>query len=121
MKYMNPKTTAFIFFSILAFSLKMVNAQDYESKIDSLLLNVFSDHNGPGAVFMVAKDGKTIYNKALGKANLELGIDLTSDNVFQLGSITKQFTAVAILILEEQMKLDVKDPISKYIPDYPYR
>ena len=94
-------------------------AQKFESKVDSLLLNVFKDKNGPGAVFMIAKNGKPIYQKAFGKANLELGVNLTTNNIFQLGSITKQFTAIAILILEEQGKIDTKQYISKYIPDYP--
>ena len=94
-------------------------AQNFESKADSLLLNIFKDKNGPGAVFMIAKNGKPIYQKAFGKANLELGVNLTTNNIFQLGSITKQFTAIAILILEEQGKIDTKQYISKYIPDYP--
>lgn len=50
---------------------------------------------------------------------MELNTDLNPESVFQLGSITKQFTAIAILILEEQGKLKVTDPVSKYVPDYP--
>jgi CubicO group peptidase (beta-lactamase class C family) len=57
--------------------------------------------------------------RKFGKSNLELNTDLNPENVFQLGSITKQFTAIAILILEEQGKLKVTDPVSKYVPDYP--
>jgi CubicO group peptidase (beta-lactamase class C family) len=49
-------------------------------------------------------------------ADLELQVPLTTDNVFEIGSITKQFTAVAILMLEEQGKLKVEDEITKYIP-----
>lgn len=94
-------------------------AQQFESKIDSLLLNVFKDANGPGGVFLVAKVGKPIYQKAFGKANVELNVNMNTANIFQLGSITKQFTAIAILILEEKDKLSTNDPISKYIPDYP--
>ncbi|HVS93792.1 MAG TPA: serine hydrolase domain-containing protein [Mucilaginibacter sp.] len=94
-------------------------AQNFSAKADSLILAEFNDKNGPGGVFMVAQHGKAIYQKAFGKANLELNVDLTPENVFELGSMTKQFTAIAVLMLEEQGKLDVKDPISKYIPDYP--
>jgi len=97
----------------------IVSAQTLEAKIDSLIKIEFNEKDGPGGVFMVAQHGKTIYQKAFGKANLELEIDLTPDYVFQLGSMTKQFTAVAILMLEEQGKLKVTDPIAKYIPDYP--
>lgn len=96
-----------------------VAAQSLDDKIDSLIRTVFNDTNGPGGVFMVAKNGKPIYQKAFGKANLELDVPLTAENVFQLGSMTKQFTAVAVLMLEQQGKLRVQDPVSKYIPDYP--
>ncbi len=107
---------AFIIFSNL---LHPVAAQNLESKIDSLLLNVFNDKNGPGGEFIVAKAGKPIYQKSFGKANLELDVNLTSENIFQIGSMTKQFTAISVLILEEKGKLNVNDPVSKYITDYP--
>jgi CubicO group peptidase (beta-lactamase class C family) len=97
----------------------IVCAQSLETRIDSLIRTSFHDKNGPGGVFMVAQNGKAVYQKAFGKANLELDVDLTPQNVFQLGSMTKQFTAVAVLMLEEQGKLNVKDPVSKYVPDYP--
>ncbi|MBA9074780.1 CubicO group peptidase (beta-lactamase class C family) [Flavobacterium gossypii] len=94
-------------------------AQNFERKVDSLISNVFTDKKGPGAVFLVAKDGKPVYHKAFGKANLELDVNMTTDQVFQIGSITKQFTAVAILMLEQEGKVDLNSSISKYIPDYP--
>ena len=96
-----------------------VRAQNLNARIDSLILNVLKDKAGPGGVFMVAKNGKPIYNKAFGKANVELDVNLNNENVFQLGSMTKQFTAIAILVLEEQGKLNVKHAVSKYVPDYP--
>lgn len=95
------------------------DAQDLSVKIDSLVQRIISDKNGPGAVFMVAKNGKPIYKKAFGKANLELDVNLTTEHVFQIGSMTKQFTAVAVLMLADQGKLKVTDTISRYIPDYP--
>jgi len=98
---------------------KIAVAQSMENRIDSVILTEFNDKNGPGGVFMVAQKGKIKYQKAFGKANLELDVDLSPENVFQLGSMTKQFTAVALLMLEEKGKLDVNDPVSKYIPDYP--
>lgn len=99
--------------------LSIVFAQSFETKVDSMIQTVFKDKYGPGGVFLVAQHGKPIYRKAFGKANLELDVDLNPDNVFQLGSMTKQFTAVAVLMLEEQGKLHVEDPVSKYLPDYP--
>ena len=73
----------------------------------------------PGVSVLVAKDGKMIYQNAFGVANMELDIKAVKENVFEIGSITKQFTAVAILMLEEQGKLSVEDDMTKYIPDYP--
>ena len=105
--------------SLLLLIQVVVFAQNLDKKIDSLLLNVFTDNNGPGGVFMITKAGKSIYQKAFGKANIELDVDMNTANVFQLGSITKQFTAVAILMLEENGKLSTNDSISKFIPDYP--
>ena len=96
-----------------------VYAQNLTTKIDSLILSKFKDQNGPGGVFMVSKNGQPIYKKAFGKANLELNVDLTTENIFQLGSMTKQFTAVAVLMLQEQGKLNVNENIAKYIADYP--
>jgi CubicO group peptidase (beta-lactamase class C family) len=104
---------------IALFTLQIAYPQSLESRIDSMLTSVFKDKEGPGGVFLVAKDGKPIYRKAFGKANLELDVDMTPENVFQIGSMTKQFTAVAFMMLEEQGKLNVNNPISKFIPDYP--
>lgn len=119
MKY-SRKIFLFILLSvIICSSLNTVSAQELETKIDALITKEFKDKDGPGGAFLVAKNGKPIYQKAFGKANLELDILLTPEYVFQLGSITKQFTAIAILMLEEQGKLKTSDPISKYIPDYP--
>ncbi|MFD2921966.1 serine hydrolase domain-containing protein [Terrimonas rubra] len=97
----------------------MLYGQTLSHRIDSLLYLRIPDTTGPGAVFMVAKKGKIVYRKAVGKANLELDVNMQTGNVFQIGSMTKQFTAVAILMLEEQGKLQLTDPVSKYVPGYP--
>ena len=73
----------------------------------------------PGAAVIVVRDGEVIFRVGRGMANLELGVPIEPDMVFRLGSITKQFTAVAILILEEQGKLALNDSITKFLPDYP--
>jgi CubicO group peptidase (beta-lactamase class C family) len=94
-------------------------AQDLNRKIDSLIQSEFKEPNGPGGVFLISQKGKPVFKKAFGMANLELDSKLNTNSVFQIGSMTKQFTAIAILMLEEQGKLKVTDPISKYIPSYP--
>ena len=80
--------------------------------IDSIM-NANYLPNEPGAAIIITKDGKEIYAKGFGMANLELDVSMTSKMIFRLGSITKQFTAVSILILEEQGKLNLKDNIRK--------
>ena len=68
---------------------------------------------------LVAEDGKILFDKGYGFANLEWQVPNTPTTKFRLGSITKQFTAVSILLLEERGKLKVEDPVKKYMPDAP--
>ena len=75
--------------------------------------------NQPGATVIVVKDGKTLLRKAYGLANIEKKEALQADHVMRLGSITKQFTSVAILQLIEQGKIALADPVTKFFPDYP--
>jgi len=75
--------------------------------------------DGPGAAALVARGDQILYRGARGMADLELGVALEPHHVFRLGSITKQFTAAAIMRLMEQGKLQVNDPISKFLTDYP--
>jgi CubicO group peptidase (beta-lactamase class C family) len=86
--------------------------------IDSIM-NANYLPNEPGAAIIISKEGQEIYAKGFGLANLELEAPMTSDMIFRLGSITKQFTAVSILILEERGKLNIKDDIRQYLSDYP--
>ncbi|MEP7254956.1 MAG: serine hydrolase domain-containing protein [Ferruginibacter sp.] len=108
-----------LLFLIALNPLNKVFAQKLNTKIDKIIRAEFKDKNGPGGVFMVAKNGNPIYQKSFGKANIELDVNLTNDFIFQIGSMTKQFTAISILMLEEQGKLTTNDTINKYIPDYP--
>lgn len=105
--------------TLLLFVNCVVYCQTFEQKIDSLITTVLKDKNGPGGTFLIAKNGKPIYKKNFGKANIELDVDLNNESIFQLGSITKQFTAIAILMLAEQGKLNLQVPLKTYIPDYP--
>lgn len=92
--------------------------QDLTSKFDALLNRQFKAQE-PGAVALVARSGKPVYRKAFGMANLELNVAMKPENVFEIGSITKQFTAVAILQLEEEGKLSVHDPLTRWVENYP--
>ncbi|NNK87148.1 MAG: serine hydrolase [Flavobacteriaceae bacterium] len=103
---------------LLLFISHFTFGQNLEKQLDTYLNEVYASDK-PGATVMIAKDGKPIFRKAYGMADLELGVPMKPDNVFEIGSITKQFTAVSILMLEEQGKLSVDDDILKFIPDYP--
>jgi CubicO group peptidase (beta-lactamase class C family) len=65
------------------------------------------------------QDGKILFRRGYGLANLETKTPMRPEMVFQIGSVTKQFTSTAILMLVEQLKLSLDDDIRKYLPDYP--
>ena len=88
------------------------------TEFDKLLSEQFKTDE-PGATVLVSRNGQIIYKKAFGMANLELSTPMQVGNVFWIASIGKQFTAVAILQLMEQGKLNLQDEITKFIPDYP--
>ena len=88
------------------------------AKIDAVMAAVYKPGE-PGAAVIVRKDGRTVLRKGYGLADLELGVPVAPDMVFRLGSITKQFTAVAILLLAQEGKLGLQDEITKFLPDYP--
>jgi CubicO group peptidase (beta-lactamase class C family) len=86
--------------------------------IDNLIQETYLSTE-PGAAVIVVREGEVVLRKGQGLANLELGVPIEPDMVFRIGSITKQFTAVAILMLAEQGKLTLDDSISRFLPDYP--
>lgn len=72
-----------------------------------------------GASLVVAERGQTIVAKSFGMADLELDVPMPDDASFEIGSVTKQFTAASILLLMERGKLALDDEVTKYLPDYP--
>lgn len=105
--------------SILLIGLSVISySQKLEKQFDKMLAEQYLP-DGPGAAALVAINGKIVYLKAFGLANLELNVPMETDNIFEIGSITKQFTAVSILMLMEQGKLNLDDDITKFIEDYP--
>jgi CubicO group peptidase (beta-lactamase class C family) len=95
-----------------------LTAQTLEQQMDKKISESYPA-DGPGVAVLVAKGGKVIYRKGFGKANLEMDTPMKPEYVFRIGSITKQFTSVAILKLAEEGKLSISDPLTKFIPDYP--
>ncbi len=95
-----------------------IDDQQLFNYFDKLMAEQFKADE-PGATVLVSRKGQVIYHKAFGMANLEMNSPMQVDNVFWIASIGKQFTAIAILQLMEQGKLNLQDEITRFIPDYP--
>src|SRR5438477_7777331 len=93
------------------------SAQDV-ARMDQVVQSYAADHKFMGAV-LVARGNEVLFSKGYGSANLEWSVPNTPTTKFRLGSVTKQFTAASILLLEERGKLSVEDPVKKHLPDAP--
>ncbi len=88
----------------------------FDARADAYLSELVEAKEFSGAV-LVARNGKVVFSKGYGLANREHGVANTAETIFRLGSVTKQFTAMCILILQEDEKLAVTDPICRYVED----
>lgn len=93
-------------------------SQNQLQKIDSLFVG-WNIQNHPGGAIAVIKDGKTVFSKAYGLASLEYLIPNSTETLFNIGSNSKQFTAMGIVLLQEQNLLSFDDDIRTYIPEFP--
>jgi CubicO group peptidase (beta-lactamase class C family) len=89
--------------------------QDTLSQVDKILSQY--KVTNPGCQLSIARNGKIIYSKAMGMADLERNVPLTTNSIIEAGSVSKQFTAAALLLLEQQGKLSLNDDVRKYIPE----
>ncbi len=89
-----------------------------EAEIDQAFES-FKDTSKPGVAAVLIKDGKVVYLKGFGSANMDTKTPITPQTKFQLGEMSKQFTTLAILLLEEQGKITLSDDIRKYLTDLP--
>lgn len=106
-----------IVLAIGSLSLSQLWGQTLQNELDNVVDHYYYD--GPGYVIKISQDGKLLYEKAIGLANISIGEELTVDHIFRIGSISKQFTAIAILQLIEQGTICLNDPLSAFIKDYP--
>jgi CubicO group peptidase (beta-lactamase class C family) len=114
------KSVLYLIAVLLLNSFTFGQNRQIEKRIDEFLSKQFNQAD-PGCVVLAAKEGKIIYRKAFGSADLQLNVPLKADMVFNIASITKQFTAVAILQLVEQGKISVRDSVQKFVPGYPFK
>ena len=94
-------------------------AADFGPAVDRYLQTEMHTQHIPGIALAVLKDGRPLYVKGYGVATLEHTVAVAPSTVFQLGSIGKQFTAVAVMMLADEHKLNLDDPVSKYLPEVP--
>jgi CubicO group peptidase (beta-lactamase class C family) len=107
---------------IVAYTLLLnlvLNAQDRALQFDSVFSSLYSAGKFTGNV-LIAENGKPIFQKSYGKAFREKGLDLNNESVFELASVSKQFTAMGIMILKKQGKLNYTDSLRKFFPGLPY-
>lgn len=93
--------------------------QKLSHKLDSLLQRINKRHDFHGSL-LVAKNGKILYNNQIGYADFKKKEPLNEASVFQLASVSKQFTAAAIMLLYERNQIQLKDTVNSYFPDFPY-
>lgn len=115
------KRISFIFSAMILVAISAASQNkkfsDTTARLDSLLLP-WNTHT-PGGVLTVARGNQIIYNKAGGMADLEHHIAITPETIFEAGSVSKQFTATAVLMLLEEGKISLDDDIRKYFPELP--
>jgi CubicO group peptidase (beta-lactamase class C family) len=115
------KLSLFIFAILVAFAPRLSAqtqlAADVTDKIDKLVTDTLSRTGVPSASIAIVKDGQIAYVKAYGDARLEPKTPAAPQMRYSIGSISKQFTAAAVLLLQEQGKLSLDDKVGKYVPD----
>jgi CubicO group peptidase (beta-lactamase class C family) len=96
------------------------SAQSWQDTI-SLIEKAFERYKpgNPGGQLAIARNGQIIFSRSWGMADMEHGAVLTNESVIEAGSVSKQFTAAAILLLEQQGKLSLNDDVRKYVPELP--
>jgi len=99
----------------------LVSSAVADNKTDAVdkLLSQWDKKDTPGCALAVVKDGRVIYKKGYGLANLELNIPITPQSVFYIGSVSKQFVSTSIALLADDGKLSLDDDIRKFVPELP--
>ena len=109
------KFFALLIASALFFDVQAQTWQDTVGMIEKIF-EIYKPNN-PGCQVAISRNGQLIYSKAWGMADLEHQVALNKESVIEAGSVSKQFTAACILLLEQQGKLSVDDDVRKYVPE----
>ncbi len=104
---------------LLILGCALVAAPAYSDEVDDFVRATMEEHDIPGMAIAVIRDGKPAKVQGYGLANIELGVPVTPDTIFQNASVGKQFTAAGILLLAEEGKLKLDDPLALHFPRAP--
>lgn len=88
------------------------------NRIDHMLQDAVNSNSIPGAVALISRNGKIVFHKAFGLSNVETNAPLKKDAIFRIASQTKAITSTAVMMLWEEGKFRLDDPISKFIPEF---
>lgn len=109
----------FLFSATMILSCKnAVETSSLEKSVDEIFQE-YDDIKKPGAAVAVVQNGEIVFKKGYGSAHLEYDIPVTAETIFHVASVSKQFTVFAVLLLAEEGKLTLDDPVQKYIPEVP--
>ena len=92
---------------------------DQMRKIDEIAISELEQQAAPGLALAVVRDGRVVYSRGYGFASIELQQTVRDASLFEIGSITKQFTAADILLLVEDGRINLQMPLSTFVPDFP--
>lgn len=104
---------------VLVFIVLLTSAAARADQVDDYVRTVLAERHAPGAAVAVIKNGKVVKMKGYGVASVEFGVPVTSETVFEIGSVSKQMTAAGILLLVEDGKVKLDAPISTYLANTP--
>lgn len=123
---MKITTVSFLFVSIAAFGQTLSIGTPKENgfsterlqRVDNLINDHLSKGQIPGAVVLIARNGKIVYHKAFGYSDLENKVALNKNDIFRIASQTKAITSLAVMMLFEEGKFLLDEPVSRYIPEF---
>jgi len=115
-----------VFPAILTFALQAATSTavvqptpSWLPRVDRFVGEQMQEQRVPGISLAIVKDGSLVVAKGYGESNVEHHVPVTAETIFQSGSVGKQFTAAAVMLMVEEGRLALEDPITKYLPDAP--
>lgn len=105
------------FFLVLSALAVAVHAQTPEQRVDSIFAQF--DATSPGCAVIAISGGRTVFSRGYGQANLEHGVPITPRSIFHVASISKQFTAMSIVLLAQDGRLSLDDDVRRHVPEVP--